>query len=353
MKKQLMKLLLLFIFFINTQLSAQDFFSNKIYPLVKESLGEGNIWEKDYRDNLRAKVYDYTEENKFSTDKYTDDPDFPVKYWTKQTYLKMSGLNYLLSEAKYFTLPNGKYWEEIHHKYYDYNLDGKRFLSATESSKYGEYKTVTVRQVDGSSRKEKVLKMYLDGISEQWTAPNSYNKSTKCRRTVYISNYEVDFWWDKGSGCTGAYLPDVKSVNEYDLRAMIKVFLIDFKSHLKSKGEFPIERKLESMINGSGITIDAIFETIEKDVLGISYGKDNSSKIILKINPQKWKNSSPLERWYTIYHELGHDVLRLRHGEGGEMMFNYSITDENYSWEKFFEQRDYMFNYTLKNIKQL
>ena len=42
-----------------------------------------------------------------------------------------------------------------------------------------------------------------------------------------------------------------------------------------------------------------------------------------------------------IYHELGHDVLNLMHGQGGKMMFNF--TEEEYSWKDFFIDRDNMF----------
>ena len=43
-----------------------------------------------------------------------------------------------------------------------------------------------------------------------------------------------------------------------------------------------------------------------------------------------------------MYHELGHDVLNLDHGNGGKMMFNY--VDRDYSWKEFFVDSDYMFN---------
>ncbi len=73
------------------------------------------------------------------------------------------------------------------------------------------------------------------------------------------------------------------------------------------------------------------------------------NKIILRIDPEKLESSTLLERWYTIYHELGHDVLNLKHGEGGRMMFSFSI-DSDYKWEDFFEDRDYMFKYFFENF---
>ena len=50
----------------------------------------------------------------------------------------------------------------------------------------------------------------------------------------------------------------------------------------------------------------------------------DDSKIVIKVDPKKWQNSSKQKKWYIMYHELGHDVLNLNHGEGGKMMFNFA-----------------------------
>ena len=86
----------------------------------------------------------------------------------------------------------------------------------------------------------------------------------------------------------------------------------------------------------------ASFEPLDGQTLGRSYGINNDNKIELKIDPVKWQNSSVPKRWYLIYHELGHDVLNLNHGNGGKMMFNFA--DRGYSWNEFWEDRNYMFN---------
>ena len=65
------------------------------------------------------------------------------------------------------------------------------------------------------------------------------------------------------------------------------------------------------------------------------------TKIIIKVNPKEWSTASNEKRWYNLYHELGHDILNLQHGEGGKMMFNYS--DKEYTWDEFFQDKDYMF----------
>ena len=73
--------------------------------------------------------------------------------------------------------------------------------------------------------------------------------------------------------------------------------------------------------------------------------------LLLKLtfcNPEyRFKSkSSEIKRWYTLYHELGHDILNLDHGEGGRMMFNFAPSD--YTWQQFFDDRDAMFNSFFK-----
>ena len=120
---------------------------------------------------------------------------------------------------------------------------------------------------------------------------------------------------------------NLNNVNQYDLNLMIDVFLLDCKNHniLVKKGK-----------------VLASFEPLDGETLGLSFGINNDSKIELKIDPIKWEKSSIPKRWYLIYHELGHDVLNLKHGNGGKMMFNFA--DKGYSWKEFWEDRDYMFN---------
>ncbi|MDB2495459.1 hypothetical protein N9X07_04660, partial [Flavobacteriaceae bacterium] len=76
------------------------------------------------------------------------------------------------------------------------------------------------------------------------------------------------------------------------------------------------------------------------EVIALSYGMNNDSKIIIKVDPKKWAEASLEKKWYILYHELGHDILNLEHGEGGKMMFNFA--DKEYSWDDFIEDKKYM-----------
>lgn len=135
--------------------------------------------------------------------------------------------------------------------------------------------------------------------------------------TITAKNYIVDKY-------------NLKDINQYDLNLMVDVFLLDCKSY---------------NITVNKVKVIATFETLGGDTLGLSYGINNDELIKIKIDPEKWYNASAPKRWYLIYHELGHDVLNLYHGNGGKMMFNF--VDQGYSWNEFWEDREYMFN-TIK-----
>jgi hypothetical protein len=143
---------------------------------------------------------------------------------------------------------------------------------------------------------------------------NIYNFYSERRVILNEKNYSV-----------GSY--NLRNVNQYDLNLMVDIFLLDCKSHniLVKKGK-----------------VNTSFESLLGETLGLSYGINNDDRIELKIDPIKWENSSLPKKWYLIYHELGHDVLNLKHGNGGKMMFNFA--DKGYSWMEFWEDREYMFN---------
>ena len=103
-------------------------------------------------------------------------------------------------------------------------------------------------------------------------------------------------------------------------------------------------------INIENVTqIKSTFEELEKGTQGVSTGI-NKNGVEIKIDPVFWSNSSLIKKWYLIYHELGHDVLNFKHGEGGKMMFNYTFKD--YSWYDFEEDRQYMFESYIDKLNQ-
>lgn len=122
---------------------------------------------------------------------------------------------------------------------------------------------------------------------------------------------------------------DVRKINQYDLEAMVKFFLKDCKiSNIKVP-----EIK----------TLNATFEPLEGDTIALSYAFEDDLLIKIKVDPEKWAKSSMEKRWYVLYHELGHDILNLEHGQGGKMMFNFA--DKEYTWDDFFQDKEYMINF--------
>ena len=147
-------------------------------------------------------------------------------------------------------------------------------------------------------------------------------------------NYNFVIWRYKG--IKGNEL-DLRKINNYDLKAMVNFFIEDYNRYstkIKSKKISPVIFKEEQ--------IKITFETLEGPEIARSYAKDNDLKIIIKVDPKKWADASEIKRWYIIYHELGHDILNLEHGESGKMMFNFA--DKDYSWNDFIEDKKYMFS---------
>ena len=121
---------------------------------------------------------------------------------------------------------------------------------------------------------------------------------------------------------------DMRKINEYDLESMIQFFLKDCnRNNIKLKDQN---------------SIIATFEPLEGNTIALAYGFGNDSLIKIKVDPEKWMQASIEKKWYVIYHELGHDVLNLEHGQAGKMMFNFA--DKEYTWDEFFMDKEYMFN---------
>lgn len=125
---------------------------------------------------------------------------------------------------------------------------------------------------------------------------------------------------------------DLRSINEYDLEAMVQYFLDDCK---KNNVSVPSIK-----------TLDATFVPQDEGVIALAYAYGNDDIIKIQIDPEKWAKSSTQKRWYVLFHELGHDVLNLDHGQGGKMMFNF--IDRDYTWDEFFEDKQYMLNFMKK-----
>jgi len=132
-------------------------------------------------------------------------------------------------------------------------------------------------------------------------------------------------------------------VDQYDIKSMINVFLDDIISENNSRrNKSPLINSLENIRKNNSLIIKGTFESLDDQNIAVAYGFGDNEKVLIKIDPKKWESSSDIERWFTIYHELGHDILNLKHGEGGRMKFNFSAS--NYSWSDFMDDRGTMFD---------
>jgi hypothetical protein len=122
---------------------------------------------------------------------------------------------------------------------------------------------------------------------------------------------------------------DIREVDTYSIESMIDIFLKDSKAQ-----GININKDQE---------IKATFEIIDGITLGLAYEMNNDKKIRLVIDPKLWSAASLQKKWYILYHELGHDVLNLEHGQGGKMMFNFA--DREYTWNEFLDDKMTMFQY--------
>jgi len=149
----------------------------------------------------------------------------------------------------------------------------------------------------------------------------------------------------------------------FDLELMISIFQQDLKAYFN---DFSLRLAINSELDNADYSsyinrlkiaenellrsnsVYSTFEKLQNGTIAVSYGIEDNNKIIIKVDPDTWMKANPQTRWYILYHELGHDVLNLRHGQGGRMMFNYPT--KSYSWEEFFNDREKMFTYYFKKI---
>jgi hypothetical protein len=211
-------------------------------------------------------------------------------------------------------------------------------------------KKVNLTNSDGSIGDEIVIKReILDGFSKTFKNGKScLEEFWICGTIVFQSEYNCNFEGVRAVGSFNYSLDTINKSREYDLQFMINLFLNDLFNNNSERGEKNTSiNMLQKMQKDKTLNIQATFETLGENILALSYGINNMKSIILKVDPENWQKASSVKRWYTLYHELGHDVLNFEHGQGGKMMFNFAEND--YTWNQFNEDRNYMFNTYLNN----
>ena len=197
-------------------------------------------------------------------------------------------------------------------------------------------KSVITLNADGFEKQNIQLKRKFDVFSIlNLLSPVGWAIDILTGAVLNFSNkeYFVEFKYGK----SGIVIDGIKidELELFDLPEMVNVFIRDCK------------------VNGITLRKNKISATsvtsLSDGVIALAKGMNNDSEIIIEFDAAEWKKASPSKKWYILYHELGHDVLNLKHGNGGKMMFNYSESD--YSWNQFKEGKNYMFKSYKKTIK--
>jgi len=120
---------------------------------------------------------------------------------------------------------------------------------------------------------------------------------------------------------------NMKEIGVDNLEEMISLFLEDCQ--------------VNGIVVSDSQEIAVIFESLPDGIVMLASGIGNDDKITLKIDEDIWTRLSEVDKWYMLYHELGHDVLNLMHTSGGDMM---SIeVNKRVTWDHFFTDRQIMF----------
>jgi hypothetical protein len=146
------------------------------------------------------------------------------------------------------------------------------------------------------------------------------------------------------------------SEDTFDLSGVIQTFMFDYAAYLSKKIEEAFLNKEFDKVDIYGNSqidinqqISSKFSPLDKGTIAVTLGMNNDEKIEIVVNPDEWKNYSNAKRLYVLYHELGHDIFNLNHGNGGKMMYNYA--DKDVTWKDFVDDRKTMFEaYILTKI---
>jgi len=133
------------------------------------------------------------------------------------------------------------------------------------------------------------------------------------------------------------YNMGLANMNPFDYEAYIYKFLEDAKKNHNLNFDYTKN------------TILTISKRLEDNIIAVALASNDDNKVVIAIDPESWQKASQPKRWYIIYHELGHDILNLDHGECGAMMNAYAKPD--YSWLEFEKDKSTMFE-SYKRLKQ-
>ena len=128
------------------------------------------------------------------------------------------------------------------------------------------------------------------------------------------------------------------NVNPFNLDKYIDKFIMDAKTNHNI--DLSYVNKKDRLI---------LFKELQGETIAAAYKMNDDNNVLVLVDPENWYDANQAKRWYIIYHELGHDILNLEHGECGPMM-NES-TSGSYNWDRLERDKNTMFNNFKKKEK--
>ena len=120
------------------------------------------------------------------------------------------------------------------------------------------------------------------------------------------------------------------NVNPFNLDRYIDKFILDASTNHNIDLSYVNKRK--KLI---------LFRELDGQTIAAAYKMNDDDSVLVLVDPENWYDANQAKRWYIIYHELGHDILNLEHGECGPMM--NETTSGNYSWDRLEKDKNIMF----------
>jgi hypothetical protein len=351
-----------------------------LIPIVTYSQNIKRIEKSSYHygtNVLNEEIYYFSSEEKNSTDRWFVQYD---EYGNTKKEIKWIYDSYkdLLADKIEYQV----YWDdyvkiakEIQIRYYNNEYDGSLHYIEYFKRPFGWYQRANFR---GSKiKKWDYSEPAYNGFVSNYEMGHKYDPTQKKffpinykkAQTLFINNTPIDYQYyyqtgekiskEKKARLAIVTMPNVDYThysniadfpypNEYDIELMVKIFFEDIFAVNKYYGSpSNLITKLEENKNIVFNNIVGLFESLDGDTLAQSFAIGDDNKVLLKIDSKKWVKATTMKRWYILYHELGHDVLNLRHGQGGKMMFPFPLNKE-ITMRSFVEDRDYMFKSFLK-----
>ena len=174
------------------------------------------------------------------------------------------------------------------------------------------------------------------------------HKKVIVRRTNDRINYAVDYVIGL-NGFTEAY----KKYMEIKAPTMKNKSLYKVVNGLANVNPFNLDKYIDKFISDAKTNhnIDLsyvnkkdrliLFKELEGDKIASAYNMNEDDSVLVLVDPENWYDANQPKRWYIIYHELGHDILNLDHGECGPMMNERA--SGNYSWNRLEKDKNTMF----------